>query len=140
MIEDKSGIFLAGAHKKARTPVIAREGIVGKIGGQKKTVSRTQIQTLDLVSEGEIEGLVSGQFYYSGQSGDIGYVSGRFKPYEPFSAESTAAGESIDVASSDNVRWRRSVYWNDVPLVDTSEQLNFANIDMAWVLGTADGL
>ncbi len=140
MIEDKSGIFLAGAHKKARTPKIAPEGILAKIGGGKKAISRTQIQVLDLVSEGELEGLVSGQFYYSGQSGDIGYVSGSFKPYGAFEAKSSAAGESIDVASSDNVRWLRSVYWNDVPLVDSSEQLNYANIDMAMVLGTADGL
>ena len=99
MIEDQSGIFLQGAHKKAKRPSIAKEGILGRIGGGKKAVSRTQIQVLDLVSEGEIEGFVSGRFYYSGQTGDYGYVSGRFDPYDSYAARASDT-ESVGLVRS----------------------------------------
>ena len=140
MIEDQSGIFLQGAHKKAKRPSIAKEGILGRIGGGKKAVSRTQIQVLDLVSEGEIEGFVSGRFYYSGQTGDYGYVSGRFDPYDSYAARASDTESEVDVTSTDDIRWLRSIYWNDVPLVDTSEQLNYGYIDVAFVRGTPNGL
>ena len=140
MIEDKSGIFLAGAHKKARTPKIAREGILDKISAGKKAVSRTQIQVLDLVSEGVLEGFVSGKFIYSGQTGDIGYVSGKFEPYEAYESTTEDADAEVDSSWKDNIRWLRSIYWDDVPLVDTSEKLNFANIDVSYVKGIADGV
>ena len=80
MTQLNSGIFLQGAHKKAKRPSIAKEGILGRIGGGKKAVSRTQIQVLDLVGEGEIEGLVSGDFHYFGKVSIIwtsGYQSSR---------------------------------------------------------------
>ena len=143
MIEDTpqpSGIFLQGANKKAKRPRIAKEGILGRIGGGKKAVSRTQIQVLDLISEGEIEGLVSGRFFYSGQTGDYGYVSGRFDSYDSFAARATDTDSDVDVESTDDIRWLRSIYWNSVPLVDTSEQLNFGYIDVAFVRGTPNGL
>jgi hypothetical protein len=140
MIEDKSGIFLAGAHKKARTPIIAREGILDKITVGKKAVSRTRIQVLDLVAEGVLEGLVSGKFLYSGQTGDIGYVSGKFEPYEAYEASSSDPDAEANMSWKDNIRWLRSIYWDDVPLVDSSEKLNFANIDVSYVKGIADGV
>ena len=139
MTINNSGLFLAGAHKKARTPRIANEGIWNKIRG-KKAISRSRIQALDLISEGEIEGLVSGTFYYSGQTGDYGYISGRFEPFEPFTSVPGDPTSEVTVETNDEVRWLRSVYWNDIPLVDNSEQLNFPFIDVAFVRGTADGV
>tara|TARA_A100001201_G_scaffold25980_4_gene29080 strand:- start:373 stop:5259 length:4887 start_codon:yes stop_codon:yes gene_type:complete len=140
MTQLNSGIFLQGAHKKAKRPRIAKEGILGRIGGGKKAVSRTQIQVLDLVGEGEIEGLVSGDFHYFGNEGEYGYVSGRFEPYESFTARAAEKDSEVTIKSIDDVRWLRSIYWNNVPLVDTSEQLNYANIDVAFVNGNAKGL
>ena len=40
------------------------------IATSKYLTSRTVINTLDLVSEGQIEGLVSGEYEYSGNIGD----------------------------------------------------------------------
>jgi hypothetical protein len=77
--------------------------------------SISEINVLDLISEGPIEGLVTGLYIYSftGKvAGDIGYSDARF---EQFSNEinSTVTPEA------------RSIFWNDTPIADTKGYKNF---------------
>jgi hypothetical protein len=77
--------------------------------------SISEINVLDLISEGPIEGLVTGLYIYSlsGKlAGDVGYADVRF---EQFSNEinSTVTPEA------------RSILWNDTPIADTKGYKNF---------------
>ena len=43
-------------------------------------LSKSKIETMDLISEGPIEGLVSGRYIYSGNLGEIGWSKVEFEP------------------------------------------------------------
>lgn len=88
-------------------------------------VSLTEVEVLDAISEGEIEGLVTGNFVYSGNIGEIGYQSASAVPYP--------------VAPGTSARWMRSVFWNRVPLVDSANKYNFSVIDVSWTPGYPNG-
>ena len=83
-----------------------------------------QIEVLDLISEGPIEGFVSGIYEYSlsgKTTGDIGYASAKFRPYSTnyiYSAPET-----------------RSIYWNDVPITDLAGFYNFQYVDYKYTYG-----
>ncbi len=118
----------AGA--KARSPKEAPEGVSGQYlisGGLniplQRAVSLTQIRTVDLLSEGEIDGLVSGNYSYVGVAGEVGYRSATFKPYESKSIN----GESIS--------YLRSIYWNETPILDKDNLFNFQQIDVSFSKG-----
>lgn len=87
-------------------------------------VSLTQIEVLDLLGEGEIDGLVTGEYDYSfGSVGQVGYDS------VPFTAYPVVAG----------VRWLRSLYWNEVPVVNSNGQANFPDISVNVTNGLPNG-
>lgn len=146
--------------KKARVPVEAEEGVVGTtpteilvdvfdgyertplVGfrgayfqkpivrtvvttGFSRVVSLNEIEVLDLVSEGEIEGLVEGEYSFVGSIGNIGYDSYTYNAY--------------DTAPDTSVRWLRSIFWNDTPVVDSNNQFNFQSISITTTNGTEDG-
>jgi hypothetical protein len=94
-------------------------------GDKNKTAfnSISEINVLDLVSEGPIEGLVTGSYIFntSGKvAGDIGYTSYEFQPYE---IRGTSLPES------------RSIYWNDTPITDTQGYRNFQFADYKYTYG-----
>lgn len=119
-------IFGQGKKKKqkARTPVEAPEGITN-VEGFERAVTVTQIQTLDMISEGEIDGLVTGEHTFSGTLGDIGWTQAIPNPYEP--------------PSGTDLRWLRSIYWNGTPVVDSNSQFNFQQVSVTTTKGTKNG-
>ncbi len=93
---------------------------------EKLILSKNFIETLDMVSEGEIEGPVSGQYIYSGNLGETGWASAVFSGYSvPVGYESS--------------RWLRSIYWNEVPILSDNAQFNFQNIDVTFTKGMPNG-
>ncbi len=122
---------LAGAQNSPsppspRVPVIVFEGITGIIKPTGLAVSLTQIEVLDLLGEGEIEGLVTGEYTYQGNLGQIGYTSAQFTPFNP--------------APGTDVRFLRSIYWDEVPVVapsatGTTDEFNFQQIQVSFTPG-----
>jgi len=98
-------------------------------GGLEESVSAlsfSSIETYDLISEGEVHGLVSGYYSYSGTEGNIGWSSKSFTPY------STPSGLA-------DVPWLRSIFWNEIPLVDSDGKYNFSSFNVSVSRGTDDG-
>lgn len=84
--------------------------------------SISQVNILDLICEGPIEGFVSGIYIpnLSGKTtGDIGYTSVTFQPYEQtYSNPET-----------------RSIFWDDVPITDLQGYFNFQFADYKYTYG-----
>jgi hypothetical protein len=95
------------------TPVEALEGI-DKNGA--RSVSRTETETTDLISEGPIEGLVSGSYNFVGQVGKIGWDNYNFNVY----------------SSKNNNPYLRSVYWRNIPLIDDAGNYNYTQINFRY--------
>lgn len=109
-----------------RIPIEAQEGVTGILKPTGLVVSLTEVEVLDLISEGEIEGLVTGEYVYQGTLGATGYSSATFIPFP--------------IAPNTNVRYLRSIYWDTVPVVapstdGTSDLFNFQQIDVAFTPG-----
>lgn len=119
------------AQAQIRYPVDDPEGVLYQtdISGNAITyaVSQNHIEVLDMTSEGLIEGLVSGMWSFSGNAGNIGYNSGVFTPY------TTPSG------LSSSVNWLRSIYWNQVQVIDSNGQFNFQNVDVSYTRGYPNG-
>jgi hypothetical protein len=89
-----------------------------------KTYSDYQFaQVKDLLSEGPIEGLVTGEYTYSGQVGNLGYSEVKFK-----------LNRSV-ATTEDPVKFLKSIYWNANPLIDSQEKFNFQQIDVSYTKG-----
>lgn len=112
-----------------RRPVEAKEGVLYQTGtggnALTRAVSLTQIEVLDLISEGEIEGLVTGEYYFSGFVGEVGYRTATFSGYQ--------------IAPGTNARWLRSIYWNEVPVVDITNRFNFQSVNIKTTNGNPLG-
>lgn len=94
--------------------------------GSKKNLtalsSISEINILDLVCEGPIEGFPTGKYYYSlsgKTTGDIGYSSFSFEPY----------------GSTNSVPQARSIFWDEVPLADQKGFNNFQYSDYKFTYG-----
>jgi hypothetical protein len=84
--------------------------------------SISQINVLDLICEGPVEGFVTGIYIpnFSGKTtGDIGYTSVTFQPFE----------KTYSVPES------RSIYWNDVPITDLQGFYNFQYANYKYTYG-----
>jgi len=92
------------------------------IDRNKSYTSINTIGVLDVISEGPIEGFVSGIYVpdFSGKTtGDIGYNSVRFQPYEQtYSNPET-----------------RSIYWNDTPITNLQGFYNFQYVNYRFDYG-----
>jgi len=106
-----------GAPPNPHTPLEAAEGLYTD-GGVVKKLSRTETEITDLISEGPIQGLVSGKYNYIGTIGNIGWTDYNFIPY---------AGAQPSL---------RSVYWKSVPLLNSAGQYNFTSINFKADYGT----
>ena len=89
-------------------------GIVSSSG-----ISTVTAEVVDLLCEGEIEGIVSGDYSYVGTRTQLGYDS---VPFAPFPLP-TGLG------------FLRSIYFNEEPIVDTAGGINFQNINVRVVTG-----
>lgn len=93
---------------------------------EKLVLSKDYIETLDLIGEGEMEGLVSGEYIFSGNLNETGYRTGVFSGYS-ISGQSEGSG------------WLRSIYYNQVPILSERGQLNFQAVNAAFVVGKPNG-
>jgi hypothetical protein len=98
------------------TPIEAPEGILKAGAGADKVLSRTETETTDLISEGPIEGLVSGKYVYAGQTNQIGWSSYIFNKYN----------------SKENNPYLRSIFWKNVPLIDDAGNYNYSQINFRY--------
>ena len=84
--------------------------------------SISQVNILDLISEGPIEGFISGIYVYNASgktTGDIGYNSAIFQPFEQtYSNPET-----------------RSIFWDDVPVTDLAGFYNFQYANYRFTYG-----
>ena len=84
--------------------------------------SISQVNILDLICEGPIEGFITGIYVpsLSGRTtGDIGYTSVTFQPYE----QTYSNPES------------RSIFWDNVPITDLQGYYNFQFADYKYTYG-----
>jgi hypothetical protein len=90
----------------------------GILSGSYRIYSVSQIETIDLLSEGAIDGIVTKDYTYSGNVGETGWA---------------------EVTAGDSYNFLRSVYWNEVPVMDTSNNLNFQQVLVKNTNGEANG-
>lgn len=107
------------------------EGLKGKDGLAYR--SRINIKTVDLISEGPIEGLVYAylNFANKGTKGNVGYDSAPdVKVFPP----------GGDYVSPNSITAPlRSIYWNEVPIINDQGQLNFQNVQLSQAYGLPAG-
>ena len=109
-------------------------------------VSESHIEVADLLCEGPIQGLVSGRYDYFGTAGETGFQKvatpdegSPFGTYDP-NNRYTATGTSFDLDNPlPSLGFLRSVYWNQVPVVDEDGYYNFQSINVEWVNGEPGG-
>ena len=97
-------------------------------GAAKRAVSINEIKVLDLLSEGEIEGIVDSKYIFTAtKAGQIGYNS--------------ATKEMYPAVTINNKTYRnlQSVFLNGVPIVDPDGRFNFQQVDINMTNGSAAG-
>ncbi len=89
-------------------------------------LSKSQIETLDLISEGPIQGLVSGKYLYSGNLGEVGWRTASFTGFStPFGYE--------------GLSYLRSIYFNEIPILNDDGKLNFQSFNISTTIGKPNG-
>lgn len=99
-------------------------------GTQKLVVSVQEIEVLDLLCEGPIEGLVNSFQLHKVDSNVSGVKNGWDEVTEiPYDDPPSATG----------FNWLRSVYWNQVPIVSSDNKYNFQRINITKTEGYPNG-
>tara|TARA_R110000765_G_scaffold119700_5_gene214781 strand:+ start:2604 stop:8834 length:6231 start_codon:yes stop_codon:yes gene_type:complete len=94
-------------------------------------VTRSFAEVGDLISEGPIEGIVSGDYSYQATENQTGYDTVSFSQY---SATGAAGGAALP-----ELGFLRSIYWNKVPIVDKHGYYNFQDINVEHNFGDPIG-
>lgn len=119
--------FGGGGAAAAPQPTAAYEDVEGFLY-DKITYNVYQFAKVkDLLSEGPIEGLLEGQYLYSGQVGDLGFKKVTYNEYPSI------------VGDDGEVKYLRSVQWNQTPLLDSQDKYNFQQINIQVTNGTPIG-
>ena len=101
----------------------APEGLI--INGRRFNSSQS-LEIIDMISEGEIEGLCSGIYKPEGKVGEFGWRKNEFERYNAPSGESDLA-------------FLRSVYWNQTSVLDDNGRPNFQRVSVSTSNGGPDG-
>jgi hypothetical protein len=120
----------AGDEEQARTAITDQGGVSLPGSGDKLFVTDSTVEVGDLLCEGVLEGITSGKYTYAGTKGQTGFYSTGFAPY-------TASGTALN--QDPELGFLRSVYWNDVPVVDVNGYYNFADVNLEYVKGEPVG-
>ena len=120
----------AGDEEQARTAITDQGGVSLPGSGDKLFVTDSTVEVGDLLCEGVLEGITSGKYTYAGTKGQTGFYSTGFAPY-------TASGTALN--QDPELGFLRSVYWNDVPVVDANGYYNFADVNLEYVKGEPVG-
>ena len=121
------GTHTFGTQSISWTNQIKVEGIVSGMYSADATgfyTSRNNIKILDVLSEGEIEGLVSGEYNLVGRLGHIGYDSYTVDPVAPTHPED----------------WLKSIYLNETPVVGEGHLYNYQQVAVAHTNGEPGGI
>ena len=118
-----------------RQAVFDELGVARRLPGTKALdtglyTSLSHIDVVDLLCEGGIQGIVSGEYIFQGNIGQVGYESYSFVPYK-------AVGPNG--ACLEELGFLRSVYWNETPVVDKQGFYNFQEINLEWTDGKPQG-
>ena len=138
MKEEEEKIVYEGARRRrrpqpqGRTSVDLPEGVFNQRQDPdddsseqfERAVSLTRIRTSDLLSEGEIQGLVTGYYRFTSEEGATGYNTAEL-----------VKNKSVTINSEAFINLQ-SVYFNDVPLVDEDGKFNFQQINFTEDKGT----
>lgn len=110
------------------TPKEAPEGIKVKGVNYNITgiVSVAEIEVVDLISQGPIDGLVDREYTFQGTEGNVGWDS---YTTSVFPNPPNAVG----------LGWLRSVYLNEVPVVDSANKYNYQRVDISHSKGEPNG-
>ena len=119
-----------GDEEQARTAITDQGGVSLPGSGDKLFVTDSTVEVGDLLCEGVLEGITSGKYTYEGAEGQTGFYSTGFAPY-------TASGTAL--SQDPELGFLRSVYWNDVPVVDVNGYYNFADVNLEYVKGEPAG-
>ena len=119
-----------GRDERTARPPIQDEAGVFRTGETGLFSAKSRVNIADLLGEGEIDGIVSGQYYFEGNAGDVGYHTCTYKPYSALDASGNCDTE---------LGYLRSVYWNDVPVVSKDGFYNFQEVNLQWNKGLPQG-
>ena len=97
---------------------MANDSTEGIKSGSSRIGSLSESQIVDLISEGEIKGLVTKEYKFDGSLGNTGYTSASL-----IKSKSSLA----------------SVYWNNVPVVDEQGNFNYQDVNVKESIGSKDG-
>ena len=97
---------------------MASDSTEGIISGDSRIGSIARTQVVDLISEGEIDGLVTQEYNFVGVAGKTGYDSATISKEKSFLA---------------------SIFFNEVPIVDEQGLFNFQDVNIKESLGTKTG-
>ena len=101
----------------------------GAKGAAKRATSVSEIKVLDVISEGEIEGIVSYKYNFSVEKlGQIGYTTAVKEEYQ-----------EVALPNGTKVRYLPSIYFNGIPVVDQDGLYNFQQVDVSVSNGKPDG-
>ena len=105
---------------------MATEATEGMIYYGKRFLSVQNVEIIDLISEGEIEGLATGNYLVEGKLGEVGWRSATFSGF------TVPSGEN-------GQEFLRSVYWNQTPVIDDNGRSNFQKASVSFSPGDSDG-
>jgi hypothetical protein len=114
-----------GGKATARIPKEKPEGILTG-AGTGIVLSKTQIRVLDLICEGEIQGLATGKYYPTGTLGNVGWDSVTFSPY-------------VSPTGTSGTSWLQAIFWDEVPVADQNGLFNFQQVSVNYAKGGPNG-
>jgi len=121
-----------GKEYEPRKAITDEQGVLIPSGSDTELYSSiSEIFVADLLCEGEIEGIVSGDYIFQGQINETGYTSAEYIPY---------AAQGKEDSEDTSLGFLKSVYWNEVPVVDSEGYYNFPEINLKEVKGSPTGL
>ena len=123
-----------GKKKKPKQgrPVVTDISAVKNSDGE-YVVSRSFSEVVDLLSEGTIEGLASGDYTYVGKQNETGYQSVDFSSWSATGIDPTNANKNKELG------FLQSVYWNQIPVVDKDGFYNFPSVNLETTKGLPAG-
>ena len=120
-----------GKEYEQRKSITDEQGVLIPSGSRTNLYSSiSEIFVADLLSEGEIEGIVSGDYIFKGDVNSTGYRSAEFLPYTV-----QGTGETPET----ELGFLKSVFWNEVPVVDSQGYYNYPEINIQEEKGAPVG-
>ena len=130
------GLFDGPEERSTRIPIQDEPGVL-PLSKQGSSTSKPELYSAiseatvaDLICEGGIEGIVTGEYMYKGNLGEVGYSYVKDEPYTALDKNGVASTE---------LGFLRSIYWNEVPVVDKDGFYNFQEINVESKNGSPQG-